>query len=341
MPETYTLREVDPKEVAYNTSNPRGEKPEQIRGDPSFAQLIDSVYKFGVLVPVVVNEQPRQKGKKKYRLIDGERRLRAALFTSTPQIPARITTSEGAIEGLTQAFHIHMLRKQWRSTAQTRALKLMIKELRQDNRGIDDKVLFQKLQSLTGYTKTQLIDRLRGSKYSNKILDDVDNGKLAWSYLVQIEESFVEQLDQHFSKLLASHGKYNVRKLLISKAKRRVLTGTRALMYNIVPVINRAKTDDEKKFVEEILDDFISEKDSPAEDVLKKFEKKYPGAHQDVLEIIEATLYTAEKLESLLKSLPVNKVPSYPQKGKELLSKIDSLRELILRKKRALKNILP
>lgn len=64
MQETYILEEVDPKDVAYSDSNPRGEKPEQIREDPSFAQLIDSVYKFGVLVPIVVNKQPKQKSKK-------------------------------------------------------------------------------------------------------------------------------------------------------------------------------------------------------------------------------------------------------------------------------------
>lgn len=234
-----------------------------------------------------------------------------------------------------------MLRKQWRNTAQTRALKLMIRELRKENKDMDNKELFERLQSLAGHTKTQLNTLLRGSKYSNTILDDVDDGKLAWSYLVQIEESFIEQLDQHYPKLLSLHGKRNVRKFLINKAKRKVLSGTRVLMENIVPVINRAKTDDEKKLVEKILDDFIKKKDSPAEDVLKNFEKKYPGAQQDVLEIIEETLYTAEKLTSLLNSLPISQVPSYPKKGKELLTKIDSLRELILKKKRALKTRLP
>ncbi len=331
--------EVDPRKVAFGT-NPRGENAEQIHEDPTFTQLVDSVYEFGVLVPIVVHKQSKTEGKKPYRLIDGERRLRAALKTSTKTIPVHVAKSGPLINDLKQAFHIHMLRKQWSSTAQTRALKLIIKELRSRRKERDDKELFRELQSVTGYTKSQLQSLRRTVKYSKKVLDDVDNGKLLWSHLVQFEASFVEQLKQHYPTLLASLGEKAVRKVLIRKAKKKVLSSTRALMENVVPVIARAQTQKEKGYVEGLLNDFVSNVDVTAEAVLKQFENKFPGSQKDVLEILENTLDTVEKLESLLQSLPGSQVLSYHAKAKELQRRLESLGRVITKKRRSLKGIL-
>ena len=93
MARTYKLTEVSPTEVQFSKQNPRGESPEQIRNDKTFEQLKDSVYKFGVLVPIVVHRLP-EGAKKKYILVDGERRLRAALATRTKKIPAHVAEAE-------------------------------------------------------------------------------------------------------------------------------------------------------------------------------------------------------------------------------------------------------
>ncbi len=340
MPENYKLIEVDPKEVEFSPSNPRGETSEQIKEDPTFIQLVDSVYEYGVLVPVVVHKLPKPINNKRFILIDGERRLRAALKTSAEKIPAHVAESGPSINNLKQAFHIHMLRKQWGNTAQTRALKLMIKELRSSHKKIVDKKLFRELQSLTGYTKSQLNTLRRAAKYSKKILDDVDKGELLWSDLIQFEASFVEQLKQHYPKVLSSLGEKTVRNSLIQKAKRKVLSNTRSLMGNVVPVIARAEKKEEKKFVENLLINFISNEDAPAEEILKQFEKKFPGSQEDILEILENTLETSERLEHLIKSLPSSRVLSYPAKAKELLGRLDSLGAEIGKKRRVLKKVL-
>ena len=129
MPSRYILRQVAPEDVDFDPLNPRGETVEEIAGDPSFQQLKNSVYKFGVLVPIVVH---KQEGKgKKYRLVDGERRLRAALDTGQKRIPAHIATSKDEMSDLEQAFQIHMLRKQWRPVADTRAFRRILKVFRE------------------------------------------------------------------------------------------------------------------------------------------------------------------------------------------------------------------
>jgi len=337
MPKKYSLEEIDPTEIAFDKANPRGEKPEQIKEDPSFIQLVDSVYEYGVLVPVVVLEQ-KGAGKKPYRLIDGERRLRAALKTSTSKIPAHIAPSGDSMVERMRAFHIHMLRKQWSNTAQARALKSIIREL--NAMDFDDKDLFQELQALTGYSKSQLKSLLRGSKYSLDILNDVDNKIFSWSHLVQNEASFIEQLKEHYPKTLKSIGEKKVRKVLISKAKRKVLSSTRALMENIVPVIQRAQTPNERNFVENLLFDFIDEADSTAESVLNSYEKKFPDSQKDLLEIISSTLVTTEKLETLLKSIEISQLMSYPASAKKLKDNLDALNKVMIRQRRALKNNL-
>jgi len=337
MSNQYELKDIDPKEVAFG-DNPRQEKPTEIREDSKFTQLIDSVYQFGVLVPIIVRKQKSVSGKI-YRLIDGERRLRAALDTATPSIPAHVVKFESPEDDLMKAFHIHMLRKQWSNTAQTRALKSIIKGLPGSYK-LHDKELFKKLKSLTGYGNATLSSFLRAANYSNKILDDVDNGKLLFSHLVQFEASFVEQLKQHYPKVLILYGKKNVRDILIRKAKRKVIN-TRSLLENIIPVINRTDTDEEKKFVEDSLKNFINEEDVSAEYVLDQFEKRFPGSQKDILEILENTLDTAERLESLLGSLPLRQIPSFPTKGKELLDRLNSLRSVISKKQQALKKIFP
>ena len=70
MASKYDLKQIDPNEVEYSRDNPRGEEEEDILKDPEFEQLKDSVYKYGVLVPIVVH---LQRGKAKpYYLVDGD-----------------------------------------------------------------------------------------------------------------------------------------------------------------------------------------------------------------------------------------------------------------------------
>lgn len=76
--ELKTIRVADAHESAFN---PRGKKFE----GPSFDELVESVKAKGVLVPVLA----RRKGKK-YEIIAGARRFRAASIAKLAEIPANI-----------------------------------------------------------------------------------------------------------------------------------------------------------------------------------------------------------------------------------------------------------
>lgn len=129
MARKYNLQEIDPRKIDFDPENPRNESEEVINTDPSFEQLKDSVYKHGVLVTIVIRKQTG--GGKPYKLVDGERRLRAALATGVDLVPAHIAESTETMDDIVQAFHIHMLRKQWQPVAMTRALKKIMEHLTQ------------------------------------------------------------------------------------------------------------------------------------------------------------------------------------------------------------------
>ncbi|MEI8140198.1 MAG: ParB N-terminal domain-containing protein [bacterium] len=337
----YKLISVDPKDVAFNNENPRGESAEQINADPEFNQLVDSVYRFGVLVPIVICRQNDEASGKRYSLIDGERRLRAALKTNRAKIPAHVANREPSVKDLIQAFHIHMLRKQWGRTAQTRALKLILKESTQNSSDLFQKGAFIELQALTGYTKTQLSSLLQAAKYPDSVLDDVDNKLLSWSFLVQFEVSVIEPIKQHFPDLFKEFGVHELRNILLRKAKRKVLSGTRALMENIVPVIARAQGLNEKTFAEKLLRDFLNTDDMTAESVLGRFDLKFPESQTGLLDLLDRSIEKAESLEHMLQTLPGPLgMLSYPAKTKELYSRLDALRTLISKKRRTHKTIL-
>jgi hypothetical protein len=339
--EEYNLISVDPKDVAFSAKNPRGESAEQINADPEFNQLVDSVFRFGVLVPIVICQQKGHVGGKTYSLIDGERRLRAALKTNRPTIPAHVANREPSVQDLIQAFHIHMLRKQWGRTAQTRALKLILKELNQKKSRLSDREVFTELQSLTGYTKTQLSALLQAAKYPDSVLDDVDNKLLSWSFLVQFEVSVIDPIKQYYPSLLKEFGVHEIRNILLQKAKRKVLSGTRVLMENIVPVVARAQKPKEKACAEQLIRNFLKTDDMTAETVLGQFDRKFPESQTGLLDLLDRSIEKADSLEHMLQTLPgAQAMLSYPTKTKELHGRLDALRKVITEKRRLHRTIL-
>lgn len=80
-------REVDPAAVEPNPRQPR-----QVFDEESLAELVHSIREFGLMQPVVVRELPsagpNQTGPRRYQLVMGERRWRAAQQAGLATIPA-------------------------------------------------------------------------------------------------------------------------------------------------------------------------------------------------------------------------------------------------------------
>lgn len=337
MTDVYELIQVSPEDVEFSKENPRGENPDEIKNDKTFEQLKDSVAQFGVLVPVVVHRQGGRSGKK-YMLIDGERRLRAALATGREKIPAHVATAPDRMSELVQAFHIHMLRKQWKPVATARALNRIKSELRKKRLQKSDKELLKELQVSTGCTNKQLQDLQRGIKYSESVLKEVDDGTILWSHLVQNESSFVEQLEQHYSRLLKNLGVEKVRKVLVKKARKKIIN-TRSLMLNVVPVIARAKSEKEKRVVEKLLENFIKTEDMTAEQIKKEFERHYPPP-QDLIGLADNIVDTGEDLKVMLGQIDVSEVVSFHKKAIEVKRILEDLKRAVGRTLRQLTKLI-
>ncbi|MBN1359202.1 MAG: ParB N-terminal domain-containing protein [Sedimentisphaerales bacterium] len=323
MTQRYELKRVPPEDVEYAEFNPRGEKEIEIEADPTFEQLKDSVWKYGVLVPIVVH---RQDSGKPYRLVDGERRLRAALATKVARIPAHIATNETGLDDLVQAFHIHMLRKQWKAVAQAKALKRIMEKMKEQGRLTNSSDLLEELQTATGCTETRLKALRRAIRFPDSVLKSVDDGKLSWSHLIQIEESFIEAVKGKFPELLAEIGTKHARLILVRKAQQKTLTSTRALMENVLPVVTRADTDEEKLFAKGLLKEFLDELDMPAEHVLQQYEKKYPRSGRNWTELGKDVLEFAGCLAELLDHVDTKMLKSYPKLTKDVQERLQSLR---------------
>ena len=335
MTSKYELKQVSPKDVQFSKQNPRGESKEEIFKDKSFEQLKDSVAQFGVLVPIVVHKLSREQDGKKYVLVDGERRLRAALATNLDSVPAHIASSESQMGERVQAFHIHMLRKQWKPVAIVRSFKTIKKTLRKSKKWENDKELLLELQALTGCTNTQLEDLQRGIHYPEKVLKEIDDGKLRWSHLVQFEASFVEQLSQHFPDLLQRLGARKVRESLAEKARQKVISSTRDLINNMLPIFQRAKTAKEKKVACTLFENFINEPDYPPDIVKLMFDKIFPPP-KDQLELANDIIKACDLLNPMIEQVEAGQIIAYNKKAKELKKILELLKITVNKKLRQL-----
>ncbi|MBE0535191.1 MAG: ParB N-terminal domain-containing protein [Phycisphaerae bacterium] len=332
----YILKEIPPEQIAFNEDNPRGETPEEIKTDKAFEQLKDSVAQFGVLVPIVVHEA--KEGPQKYRLVDGERRLRAALATNIDTIPAHIAKSADLMGQRVQAFHIHMLRKQWKPVAIVRAFKTIRTELKKSKKWKSDKELLLELQALTGCTPTQLEDLQRGIHYPEKVLKDIDAKKLKWSHIVQFEASFVEQLAQHYPRLLNRLGAKKVREVLTEKARQKVIDPTRDLIDYMLPIFKRAKSAQERKAAERLFEKFISEPDCTPENTKLAYDQRFPPK-QDQLELANNVIEQCDRLMPLVEQIETTQIISYKDKASEVKRALEALKQTVSKKVRQLARI--
>jgi len=205
--------------------------------------------------------------------------------------------------------------------------------------GMSHEERIEKLQELTGCTDTKLKSLRRAARYAEKVLKAVDDGEIVFSHLVQFEESCVEQLEKHYPALLREFGKRKVREVLVRKAREKVLTSSRALMENVVPVVARAKSQSEKRCAERLLKQFVEKHDMTAEEVLKEFDNQFPTGQNDLLQQSELIADRSEELCSLIQQLPAGELASFPKQANTLKKRLTDLRAAISDKLKRIKSI--
>ncbi len=319
---------LNPQDIDVDIDNPRHEDEDQIQSDPSFVQLRESVSKFGVLVPLVV--RPSEDDADRWVLIDGERRLHAAKRVNLPQVPVHIVSGE-ITDALSQAFHIHTLRKQWSKTAQVRAIKRMIDCVTSEDKELtqDSSELLKRIGELTGFKRQTVNELVRTANlYTEETLEEIDQGNLQYSHLVQNEDSFINYIKANFKDLLEKLGEQKIREVMLQKARRKILTDTRILMDELVPVFNRVKTTAEKRYLKHLLTRFLQDKEMRVETVVQGFNRKYPCAKEDLFEMSTRTSEVASELSALLSGLDFKDLQaSYPKAARSLGSCLTELRK--------------
>ncbi len=203
---------ISPQKIIFDDKNPRGETSEQIEEDSSFRELRKSVRHFGVLVPLVTRKT--RSNRKPFKLVDGERRLRAALSENKELVPIHVIGGRET-DGRILAYNIHMLRKQWTKANELTSIKEIRDELLKSNRNMTDEELFVKLKEITNHTASQLRDLLRLLKYDKAAIRKVQDGTLAMSHLIQIDASFLAPLERTFPALYKKYGDSKLRKILV------------------------------------------------------------------------------------------------------------------------------
>jgi len=130
---------VSPERLTKNPNNPR-----RYFNDEKLDQLRTSLQEAGILVPLIVYENPDEPGQ--YVLMDGERRWRSALDLGFSEVPVRVVPAPTPLDNLIQMFNIHAVREEWSLVAIALALREVIRVSGENREG--------RLAELTGLTRS-------------------------------------------------------------------------------------------------------------------------------------------------------------------------------------------
>jgi ParB/RepB/Spo0J family partition protein len=258
------LKYRNPKEISFSPENPRGEKEEDIKKSVRFKALVDSIKLYGVLEPLIVKKDGS--GIKPFILVDGERRLRASLEAGLEEVPLMIAKNEHDARVL--AYQVHMLRENWSPLAETRALRKLIKDLRENKPDITEGEITKELKSITAHKSDTLKNRMILLKYDERVIEMALSGEILHSHLIQMEASFISKLKRNYTKLFDNYGDKKIRKILVKKVLKDLMGNTRFLMDEFKVVF---EDKDNKKEVKEILNGFLDIENKSIEDTLDEY----------------------------------------------------------------------
>jgi ParB/RepB/Spo0J family partition protein len=197
-------------------------------------KLSDSIEESGgVLVPVYVYPDPEDK--KKYILVDGERRWRMALQLGLESVPALVRDGPpDPAQNIVEMFNIHKVREDWEDMPTARALQEVI-----DRKGTEDP---DELKQITGLSKEQ-ISRYRLildlPKSYQKLIEE---NKVPMNFFVELDRNVIKPLGRSRHALSKEFTPAKLRKAFLSKRTSGALKDLIDLR-KVKPIIDRAAQD--------------------------------------------------------------------------------------------------
>jgi ParB family chromosome partitioning protein len=286
--------------------------------------LLESIEDKGVIVPLIVY---RDDGK--YRLLDGERRLRCAKRLNLKEVPANIIARPTPMQNILQMFHIHNVRKDW-ELIET-ALKLQVLLQQEPFIGKNEKQISE-LTSLSAHTVKRCKELLDlDPSYRQMILDTYklrDEGEEIPESTSLTEDFFIESkrainsIKRHQKEIYEEYGEGGLLKKFVEK--RTLGTFSNVIqMGRMIPKISSAgKKGAPEKKVSRTLRKLIEDPEFSVE-----------SAYGKVAEPIYSSLDVERKCESLsedLKELAQYKKDELAARKQQLVKVLNELKQTIV-----------
>ena len=307
------LSYINPNEIDFDPHNPRGETEKQITSDKDFKRLVVSVKEFGVLEPIIVRKDGRNK--KSHILVDGERRWRASLKANLSEVPALVAKDE--INGRILAYQVHKLRKDWSKATETKSIKIIIEEIREAHPDtyISERELKKKIREITNSSVNEIRDIMYLIRYDDDIIEQVieEKTKLRLSHLIQIEQSFMPKLKKKFPEIIEKYDEHIIRHILANKAAKGLLGGTR---YNIETFKYVFEHKEHHDKIRDLLLGFLRRRSEDIRNTYKKFQEISQGIDDK-----DTKSKTSKKKKKARKKKAQKKQVSVPEE-------IDSIKEI-------------
>src|SRR5258706_515348 len=116
-------RPVEPKLVKTNSLEANPYNPRRLFDKEPMDVLRASIRKVGILVPLVVYWSKR---KKKYVILDGQRRWMCAQALELKEVPVNVVAEPSIVQNIVTMFQIHKLRADWELMPTALTLAILI-----------------------------------------------------------------------------------------------------------------------------------------------------------------------------------------------------------------------
>jgi len=232
---------LTPDQVDRNPENPR------LNFDPAKMQeLQDSINEVGILVPLIVYYDD---DRKRYVLLDGERRLRCARVLKLNRVPVNVVAKPSRLQNILEMFNIHNVRIEWGPMEVAWKLKIII-----------DEFGYEKDKELARVTSLKLSEIRRSKillsyakKYQNLVHLGPKEGGLKEDFLVELKPT-LNWAQDHLNYSTAN--KNHLIDILIKKHRSGVIDNYVRGFRNLNKII-KAKIPIEK--VQQIIDSLVKD----------------------------------------------------------------------------------
>lgn len=222
--------------------------PFKVVDDEKMEELVESIKENGVLTPVLV--RPDDEGT--YEMISGHRRLRAAKKAGLRKIPAIIKemTNDEAVIAMVDA---NVQREEILPSEKAFAFKMKMDAIRHQGKSTDETLFPEETKSYSGdivgksegLTRTQVYRYIRLTELIPKLLDMVDEKRLALAMAVEISY-FDKNVQQWLYEYIKENGMIKQEQIMELRPYREDKNMTQEQLINIL-VKSRSTTEKRKK----------------------------------------------------------------------------------------------